>query len=352
MSVALQSRPVHQCWHDMESFFWLFLFVTLRHVRGVQVTLHNRLYNLQDDDDREEILQRIFHPPTRRDALEEFSDSKLDFLRGEAEFIVGDIHLKYLLEILYERIAALHTVFYRIAAITRKLRSKEEELGLPKHELPLRDVYLARKPEDLRNQLLGLMKIGGRCQKKSKELQHAHGITKSTSLSEIEIPSATQREAEKPVQGSRLTISPHLFQSQKINAILRQINLLIDEDDDYKTFPDHRMLREVFLRCIQDQGDPSPASAVPFFPKLIEDASKAVRDGLSEGTRSASESSEPQLFVQRSTSHSVSSAGSRPSSAGHKGSKRKRNQENDESQGQEKRLAPPRMLHFHCWLLI
>jgi hypothetical protein len=32
MSLALQKRPIHRSWHDLESFFWLLVYTTLRHV--------------------------------------------------------------------------------------------------------------------------------------------------------------------------------------------------------------------------------------------------------------------------------------------------------------------------------
>jgi len=355
MSIAMKSRPAHQCWHDMESFFWLLLFVTLRHFRGVEVTFGNRVYNLERGDDRAEILQQIFHPPPRRDALEEFSNSKNAFLLGAtAQIVAKNEGFHYLVDFLYARIADQYSVFNKIKLSTENLRRKEKTLGLSEYELPLASVYMSRGNEDLRDYLSGLLNLAERCQRKLRQLLHAHKVMETISLSETDAPSAKQVKAQKLIRNSGLRVSACERMSDDVKTTMEELDLLMKKEQGERctTFLDHQTLKRVFLRAIQDQGDGLPGSAVPFHPKPTEDASKAIRDSLSEGTRSASESSETRLVVQRATSRSVRSASSGPSSAGHKGSKRKRSRENEESQGQEKRLALTHILQFYHSLLI
>jgi len=206
MSVALQSRPVHQCWHDMESSFWLLLFVTLRHVQGVEVAFGNRIHNPKRGDDREEVLQRIFHPypNPRGNALDGFSKSKNEFLLGHTTFMEENAKLKSLLRALYRQTAIQYRVFHEIQLATDRLRSTETSLGLPKLELPLQNVYMARGRGDLRNQLSGLTEMGGKCKKRLRKLLCAHGVV--TTISPSEMASTIWTKAEKLVRDSKLDI--------------------------------------------------------------------------------------------------------------------------------------------------
>jgi len=291
---------------------------------------------------RAEILQQIFHPPPRRDALEEFSNSKNSFLLGgNAQIFVENRGLHNLMDFLYTLIADQYSVFHKIDSSTNNLRGKERTLGLPKYESPLASIYMARGNEDLRDYLSELWELAERCQRELKKLLDAHKAVEAISPSETEVPSADQMKAEKLVRDSGLGISACERLSNHIKRTMEDLDVLRkrEQREECTIFLDHQTLRQGFLRAIQDQRNSFLASAVPFHPRPLEDASRAVRDSLSEGTRSASESSEHQFAVQRSTSRSVRLTSSRASSAGHKGSKRKRNQENDESQGREKRLA-------------
>ena len=245
-------------------------------------------------------------------------------------------------------------MFNKIQVFTNNLRGKERTLGLPIYELPLANVYMARGNEDLRGYLLGLWKLAAKCQRELKRLLNTHKAVENTSPSETEVPSADQMEAKKLVLDSRFSVSTCELMSDDIKTTMEEFDRLRKREQGERctTFVDHQILRQVFLRAIRDQGNSFPASAMPFYPKPIEDASKTVRDSRSEDTRSSSESSEHQLAVHHSMSRSVRPASSRPSSAGHKGSKRKRNRENDESQRQEKRLAHTHIPDFRHSLLI
>jgi hypothetical protein len=62
MSACFHHSPVHQAWHDIESFYWVLIFMIIRHSQGLSLNLpgQNGLLDLNDSNQRVDALGYIF----------------------------------------------------------------------------------------------------------------------------------------------------------------------------------------------------------------------------------------------------------------------------------------------------
>jgi hypothetical protein len=339
MSVAMKSKPHHQCWHDMESFYWLLLFVTLRHVQGVEVTIGNRVYSLDNAEHRELILRRIFHPPRHTDALSDFSDSKENFLWGGAVFrVVGNRPLTTLLKTLYATLKNQYSVFSRTTELTVNLQHIEAFLNMHTCHLPLKDVYMVSGLRQFNQQLSALFRAEERVSGKLKRLQNARRLVQTMSSTDQGQPSETQQAAMKRLQDANVSAEACMELRDELAQWRRDFEL--HRDENHLAFLTHEKLKHYLSEAIEKQEDISPVPSQPFRPKPVDDAVRVVQNDVSRLATPESGSSEVAPFFL-----SGSRASRGRSSGEQTGSKRKRSPTAGQSSTQEKRLVYTPLFH-------
>lgn len=160
MSVALNSRPNHQSWHDVESFYWLLIFVIIRHGRGIQLELlgHKKVLNLDDEHDRKFALSHIFaDPQTGKDALVTVSERKKQFLVNWSCFSSTiNAPLADLLNVLTEKIGLQYIIFDELRVLNSTMGGLAQRFQLIAPKMPFEDIWTAKCIEDVKLQFQAL----------------------------------------------------------------------------------------------------------------------------------------------------------------------------------------------------
>ncbi|KAG8816241.1 hypothetical protein FRC18_001112 [Serendipita sp. 400] len=83
-AIALVHSPAPLSWHDYESFFWLLLWCTIRHVNNVTLVWANGELLLNSPENRQKALDQIFRYEAARvdEAKEQGAKAKLEFLEN------------------------------------------------------------------------------------------------------------------------------------------------------------------------------------------------------------------------------------------------------------------------------
>lgn len=119
MSTVLgEGSLVHRPWHDLESLFWILVFVTLRHVRGAT-------YNgkpLRNHRDKEQAMNEVFNEgKSLEGVMEALSKSKLSFLQNATLGISGDIGLQRAIETMKSQFSTVYQSFLAIKTMKNVL---------------------------------------------------------------------------------------------------------------------------------------------------------------------------------------------------------------------------------------
>jgi hypothetical protein len=143
MSLALQKRPIHRSWHDLESFFWLLVYTTLRHVPNAA---------LWEDADKEagrmQGLKSVFPDAAQASGL--INNAKQKFLDQGRIKAAGNEALEYLLVELRHAFRDLHLALQRAHMCWMEWRSLAKIIQLPNHSSLLRMPYSIESLVDLR----------------------------------------------------------------------------------------------------------------------------------------------------------------------------------------------------------
>ncbi|KAG8844360.1 hypothetical protein FRB91_002672, partial [Serendipita sp. 411] len=83
-AIALAHSPEPRSWHDFESFFWLLVWCTIRHVNNVTLVWANGQLLLNSPENRQRALDQIFRYEAARveEAREQGAQAKLEFLEN------------------------------------------------------------------------------------------------------------------------------------------------------------------------------------------------------------------------------------------------------------------------------
>lgn len=159
MSVALYSRPDHQSWHDVESFYWLLIFIVVRHGGGLQLSLiDDGTLNLDNKRDRQVILSHIFSKPqTGEDALSVVSKCKKGFLLEWSNF-TSTINqpLARLLNALTRKLRTQYSTFDSLHALEFALENSAPQLGLAAPIWPSKNIFATSSMEEVNAQYKAL----------------------------------------------------------------------------------------------------------------------------------------------------------------------------------------------------
>ncbi|CAG7850499.1 SubName: Full=Uncharacterized protein {ECO:0000313/EMBL:CCA76743.1} [Serendipita indica DSM 11827] len=113
MAIALNNRPLHQPWHDLESMFWVLFYFTLRHVYGVVFD-----GELLSGERRKSVLESFFN----YDYLRSLSLPKKDLL--QATTTVLNCHLfSGLLQGIRERLQSAYAWFDMLSSLEKNFKS-------------------------------------------------------------------------------------------------------------------------------------------------------------------------------------------------------------------------------------
>jgi hypothetical protein len=146
MSLALSKRPLHRSWHDLESFFWLLIYTTPRHVPNAA---------LREDADKEtgrrHGLKSVF--PEGADASDLINNAKQKFLNQGRLKVIGNEALEHLLDDFCSVFRDLHLALQRAHMCWLEWTSLSTMVELPNRLRLLRMPYSMETLVDLQNYL-------------------------------------------------------------------------------------------------------------------------------------------------------------------------------------------------------
>ncbi|KAG8771966.1 hypothetical protein FRC16_005769, partial [Serendipita sp. 398] len=132
-AIALAHSPEPRSWHDFESFFWLLVWCTIRHVNYVTLVWANGQLLLNSPENRQRALDQIFRYEAARveEAREQGAQAKLEFLENcavsctnsQLELLVNDLRVLF-----KEHYALIRPLQAATDAICRSYKLAKQEI--------------------------------------------------------------------------------------------------------------------------------------------------------------------------------------------------------------------------------
>ena len=326
LSVAVSNRPFHRRWHDIESFYWLLIFIVLRHVPGMSIQLADSKINLDDPKNRHKALLAIFpNPPEVGNALETACTAKKQFILASV-YLTFDSTVNDPLATLLNETTARFKTLYKIFHLLDEQKSIAEKLvkGLRLSEtlIPFENIATACNIDDVEKQHLALLNIATSIRDSLAALKK--GVTNAVADAEGDrdyLPAhgglrVKISNALHPPRGSYPNVSQFVHWDKCLKVMDAGLNEVQRDIKELQIFPDYASFLDEIKMALEMQQGISPTPLTSYHPITPRDGVRILRKGKEEAMHSDPTSGESPFRSIRPTLGSASAGSGR-------GSKRK-----------------------------